>query len=63
MAVKAGTTATIKCATNHILVGSGTLKCQDDGSWSSDIPQCNKSKCKIHSSIAQFTCLLLSGNL
>eukprot|EP00116_Pleurobrachia_bachei_P001031 sb/3461293/ len=37
-----GTTATIKCAATHILVGNSTLNCQEDGSWSSDLPQCDK---------------------
>eukprot|EP00116_Pleurobrachia_bachei_P012374 sb/3472636/ len=37
-----GTTATIKCEANHIFVGSATLTCQEDGSWSSDVPQCDK---------------------
>eukprot|EP00116_Pleurobrachia_bachei_P004555 sb/3464817/ len=39
-ASQTGTTATIKCAANHILVGSATLTCQEYLSWSSDIPQC-----------------------
>ena len=38
----AGTTATIECAANHILVGSAALTCQEDLSWSSDVPQCVK---------------------
>eukprot|EP00116_Pleurobrachia_bachei_P005695 sb/3465957/ len=37
-----GTTATIECTADHILIGSSTLTCQDDGSWSSGIPQCHK---------------------
>ena len=37
-----GTTVTIECAADHILVGSATLTCQEGGSWSSDIPQCHK---------------------
>eukprot|EP00116_Pleurobrachia_bachei_P017941 sb/3478203/ len=37
-----GTTATIECAANHILVGISTLTCQQDLSWSSDVPQCDK---------------------
>eukprot|EP00116_Pleurobrachia_bachei_P009403 sb/3469665/ len=37
-----GTTATIECAANHILVGSATLNCQENGTWSSDIPLCDK---------------------
>nr|AFK75437.1 putative secretory peptide-27 [Pleurobrachia bachei] len=36
----AGTTATIGCAATHILMGNATLTCQQDGSWSSDLPQC-----------------------
>eukprot|EP00116_Pleurobrachia_bachei_P007423 sb/3467685/ len=36
-----GTTTTIECAASHILVGSGTLTCQEGGTWSSDIPQCD----------------------
>eukprot|EP00116_Pleurobrachia_bachei_P013957 sb/3474219/ len=36
-----GTTATIECTANHILVGSATLTCQEDGSWSSDVPRCD----------------------
>eukprot|EP00116_Pleurobrachia_bachei_P007648 sb/3467910/ len=35
-----GTTATIECDATHILIG--TLTCQEDGSWSSDVPQCDK---------------------
>eukprot|EP00116_Pleurobrachia_bachei_P005144 sb/3465406/ len=38
-----GTTATIECADTHSLVGTATLTCQEDGSWSSDIPQCAKN--------------------
>eukprot|EP00116_Pleurobrachia_bachei_P009195 sb/3469457/ len=38
-----GTTVTIECATTHyVLAGSATLTCQDDGSWSSDVPQCDE---------------------
>eukprot|EP00116_Pleurobrachia_bachei_P011889 sb/3472151/ len=37
-----GTTATIECAASHILVGSATLTCQEDRSWSSDNPQCDE---------------------
>ena len=41
-----GTTATIECDPSHILVGSATLTCQQDGAWSSDVPQCEKiGKC------------------
>eukprot|EP00116_Pleurobrachia_bachei_P004063 sb/3464325/ len=32
-----GTTATIECVATHSLVGSATLYCQDEGSWSSDL--------------------------
>ena len=39
-AASTGTTVTIECAANHVLVGSATLTCQDDGTWSSDTPQC-----------------------
>eukprot|EP00116_Pleurobrachia_bachei_P007295 sb/3467557/ len=35
-----GMITTIECAANHILEGSAKLTCQDDGSWSSDVPQC-----------------------
>ena len=35
-----GTTASIECAANHI-VGSVTLTCQEDGSWSSDVSKCD----------------------
>ena len=45
-----GITATIECAASHILVGNTTLICQQDGSWSNDIPQCDKSKFIIHTS-------------
>eukprot|EP00116_Pleurobrachia_bachei_P003169 sb/3463431/ len=41
-ASSAGTTATIECAATHILTGSAALTCQEDGSWSSDVPQCNE---------------------
>eukprot|EP00116_Pleurobrachia_bachei_P008094 sb/3468356/ len=37
-----GTTATIECTTNHILVGNATLTCQEDLSWSSDKPRCDE---------------------
>eukprot|EP00116_Pleurobrachia_bachei_P010896 sb/3471158/ len=39
-----GTTITIECSATHSLVGSSTMTCQEDGSWSSYVPQCNK-KC------------------
>ena len=39
-ASSAGTTATIECATNYVLDGNSILTCDDDGSWSSDVPQC-----------------------
>ena len=39
-----GTTVTIEChATTHILVGSAALTCQEDRSWSSVVPQCDKT--------------------
>ena len=37
-----GTTATIECTTTYSLVGSAKLTCQEDLSWSSDIPKCDK---------------------
>ena len=37
-----GKTATIECAATHVLVGTATLTCQQDGAWSSDIPQCDE---------------------
>eukprot|EP00116_Pleurobrachia_bachei_P002407 sb/3462669/ len=37
-----GTTATIQCVVNHFIVGNASLTCQVDGSWSSDVPQCDK---------------------
>ena len=39
-----GTTATIECAVTHSLVGTSTLTCQEGGSWSNDVPQCDESK-------------------
>ena len=36
-----GTTTTIECAVNHILMGSATLTCGDDRSWLSDKPRCD----------------------
>ena len=35
-----GTTTTIECADTYTLVGSAELTCEDDGSWSSAVPQC-----------------------
>ena len=59
-----GTTATIECAVTHSLVGTSTLTCQDDGSWSTDIPHCDKSKFIIHTSISlKFKCFLFYSNL
>eukprot|EP00116_Pleurobrachia_bachei_P002224 sb/3462486/ len=39
-AEEVGTLVSIECVTNYILVGSANLTCQEDGSWSSDIPEC-----------------------
>eukprot|EP00116_Pleurobrachia_bachei_P004296 sb/3464558/ len=36
-----GTIVIIDCVANHILVGSATLTCQEDGTWSSDVPKCD----------------------
>ena len=38
----AGTTVTVECAADHILAGTATLTCQEDGTWSSDIPECDQ---------------------
>ena len=46
-----GKTATIECAAAHILVGSATLTCQQDGTWSNDIPQCDKAGIRLISFI------------
>eukprot|EP00116_Pleurobrachia_bachei_P006482 sb/3466744/ len=37
----AGTIVTVDCIANHILDGSETLTCQEDGTWSNDVPQCD----------------------
>ena len=36
-----GTTVTIECPSTHSLVGSATLTCKQDGSWSDTVPQCD----------------------
>eukprot|EP00116_Pleurobrachia_bachei_P007028 sb/3467290/ len=48
-----GTTATIQCAANHILVGNATLTCDDDGSWSSAEPSCDLKTAFVSESIAR----------
>eukprot|EP00116_Pleurobrachia_bachei_P009286 sb/3469548/ len=57
----AGTTATIGCAANHILMGNATLTvtCQQDGSWSLDVPQRagTRSSAPIHDTSLAFSSL------
>ena len=42
-------------------MGNATLICDDDGSWSSDVPQCDESKYlnKVIILLAKFTFLFL----